>query len=76
MRCAGKLKAKVPQGAYSCMVRHLRFYTAFIKDCHVTPAGLALGDVALSPVSTGADIAGGSVPRVCLRPLLLAGMHG
>ena len=33
------------------MIRHVKFYTAFIEDCHVTNKGLTLGDVALSPVS-------------------------
>ena len=40
------------------MVRHMRFYTAFIKDCSVTHDGLSLGDVALSPVRSGANMGG------------------
>ena len=40
------------------MVRHMRFYTAFIKDCSVTHDGLSLGDVALSPVRSAANVGG------------------
>jgi len=52
---SGKLKAEVPMGSYSCMIRHVKFYTAFIEDCHVTNKGLTLGDVALSPVLNPGD---------------------
>ena len=38
-------------GSYSCMVRHINFYTVFIKDCDIAADGRSsLGEVAMSPL--------------------------
>jgi hypothetical protein len=51
----GRYKDQLPVGSYSCMVRHVNFYTTFIKNCDITSQGLQLGDVALSPVLNPGD---------------------
>jgi len=47
---SGEIDEKFPIGSYSCMFRHLNFYTVFIKECDIVAAGLELGDVAMSPL--------------------------
>jgi len=47
---SGKINEKLPIGAYSCMFRHLNFYTVFIKDFDIAAAGLELGYIAMSPI--------------------------
>jgi len=51
----GSFVGSVPVGDYSCMIRHQRFYTAFLIDCHVTEEGADLGDIPLDPILNPGD---------------------
>lgn len=52
----GKIRERFPVGKFSCMIKHINFYTVFVPDCDIEAReGLELGDIAMSPVLNPGD---------------------
>jgi len=52
----GKIRKRFPVGKFSCMIKHINFYTVFVPDCDIEARkGLELGDIAMSPVLNPGD---------------------